>query len=191
MKRYLLQGRFEKKILHLGDYKLEMTHKQLLNIRQAKGNIEETLQSMDRSKNALIIPETTNFPCFDFMLYLVEDVTEPTVVFIQTTISTADAHNKNNGDIEKLVDPMGVTIRALNSIFDDTCEGIILPKQQSESNQETKTVVFKKKNGKQLDNVFYVYASGVEEEKQNHATIPKNVIVLSKEYLEKNWKIIF
>ena len=86
---------------------------------------------------------------------------------------------------------MGVTIRALNSIFDNTCEGIIFPKHQSESNQETKTVVFKKKNGKQLDNVFYVYASGVEEEKQNHATIPTNVIVLSKEYLEKNWKIIF
>jgi len=176
---------------------LTATFQQYLTIVQAKketNSIERALGKMNKQQSALIIPETVNFPCFDFMLYLTceqRPANEPVIVFIQTTISKVDDHNCNYSDINQLMKCNGVAIRALDSIFNEEHKAEFELVEGNSDSTKSHRITFTNSNGKKRE-VYYVYASGCEKSEAT-SSVDKydNVIVLSQQNLQNEWKIVF
>jgi len=201
IKRYLLQGRFT--ILQLLP-QLSVSYTQLFTFvaaKKANNSIEQVLGKIDKKESALIIPEKVNFPCFDFMLYLTSQpaeeseqrfAKEPVIVFIQTTISKVDEHNYHDSDINLLMKPDGVAIRALDTVFKAKHKAEIVVVHGHSDKQKTHRITFKDAKGKKRD-VYYVYASGCDIDQEASSSVDKyeNVIVLSQRYLQEQWQIVF
>jgi len=93
---------------------------------QNRNSIETQIQTLDKSKNALIVADSRTFPAIDFTLYLVEKRDEPVVIFIQSTMSTAAAHNSGGKDMDQLQREDGVAVRMLNALgLGKRCKGTI------------------------------------------------------------------
>ena len=186
-----------------------------LAVNEHRDTIETKLKTLDKSKNALIVADSLTFPAIDFTLYLVEERMKPVVIFIQSTMSTASAHNAGGKDINQLQREDGVAARMLNALgLGKKCKGTTkkenvskdddnsddeadkkkkktqAAKEEEDEEKERITLVFTDEKDKPL-RVHYVYASGTTEAKQSQSNLPTNVTVLSREFLTRDWGVQF
>jgi len=178
----------------------DITVEQIVDINDIladEGNIENVLGRMDKRKNTLILTSNTDFVAFNFALYLAQGNTyaTPVIIFIQSTMLTASDRNDKYKDIDNLrvkLDKnnkkigVGVGVRVLDSLF---------PESKHHSEVSDDILSFFNSHGETLQ-VHYVYASGVAETMQDRNLsvsfkLPDNVVILSREYLETEWKVQF